>query len=110
MRCFPAQSPSANHAGSSAEFVIVAKDVKGVRKSLGGDVFKASWLRVGGSEPAVSARVRPITQRLSPKPYSLGQLSGLVSAAWAAVVRCCQTTEQRLANDVCQECLSKSLK
>jgi hypothetical protein len=53
-----AQSPPAHHAGSSAKFVIVAKDVKGVRKSLGGDIFKASWLRVGSSEPAISARVR----------------------------------------------------
>lgn len=47
--------------------MIVAKDAKGVRKSLGGDVFKASWVRVGGTEPAVSARVCPITQLSSPK-------------------------------------------
>ena len=44
-------------AGGSAEFVIVAKDIKGVRKSLGGDVFKASWIRVDSTESAVSARV-----------------------------------------------------
>lgn len=46
-------------AGSSGEFTIVAKDAKGVRKSLGGDVFTVTWRRAGCLDPPMTGRVRP---------------------------------------------------
>ena len=48
-------------AGSSTDFVIVARDAKGIRKSLGGDVFKVSWTNLDGSETPMIGRVRPST-------------------------------------------------
>ena len=34
----------------------VAKDAKGFQKSLGGDVFTASWARAGDDEPATHGK------------------------------------------------------
>ena len=45
------------HTGGKAEFLIAAKDVKGVRKSLGGDVFTVSWTRAGQKEPPMTGLV-----------------------------------------------------
>ena len=45
-------------AGEQADFTVVAKDGKGVRKSLGGDTFALSWTRAGAGEAPHSGRVR----------------------------------------------------
>ncbi len=44
-------------AGGKAEFLIAAKDAKGVRKSLGGDVFTVSWTRAGRTEAPMTGMV-----------------------------------------------------
>lgn len=45
-------------AGEHADFTVVAKDQKGVRKSLGGDTFALSWTRAGSGDPPHAGRVR----------------------------------------------------
>ena len=50
------------HAGGQADFVVVAKDGKGVRKSLGGDTFALSWTRAGADEPPHAGRVSPLSR------------------------------------------------
>lgn len=44
--------------GEQSEFTVVAKDQKGVRKSLGGDTFALSWTRAGSGDPPHAGRVR----------------------------------------------------
>ncbi|CAL8470627.1 g10169 [Coccomyxa elongata] len=48
-------------AGQSADVTFVAKDAKGVQKSLGGDTFTVSWKRVGlDDEPATTGKVEDL--------------------------------------------------
>ena len=44
--------------GEQAAFSVVAKDQKGVRKSLGGDTFALSWTRAGSGDQPHAGRVR----------------------------------------------------
>jgi hypothetical protein len=44
--------------GEQAAFSVVAKDQKGVRKSLGGDTFALSWTRAGSADQPHAGRVR----------------------------------------------------
>ena len=44
--------------GGQAEFLIAAKDAKGVRKSLGGDVFTVSWTTASRREAPMTGLVR----------------------------------------------------
>ena len=39
----------------------MARDARGIRKSLGGDVFKVSWVILGGNEAPMIGRVRSST-------------------------------------------------
>ena len=45
------------NTGEQAAFTVVAKDQKGVRKSLGGDTFALSWTRAGSGDQPHAGRV-----------------------------------------------------
>ena len=67
---------------------MVAKDQKGVRKSLGGDTFALSWTRAGSGDQPHAGRVRwnllasakcaRTHARLVPKQAALHQPAGLL--------------------------------
>ncbi len=65
-------------AGGQAEFLIAAKDAKGVRKSLGGDVFTVSWTSAGRQETPMTGLVR---LGATPVPLCTSE-QGLRSVDW----------------------------
>ena len=57
--------------------MILAKDARGIAKSMGGDVFSVTWSRVGSLEPPMTGRVRPSTlilQADETRPYIVGYM------------------------------------
>ena len=63
----------------------VAKDAKGFQKSLGGDIFTASWARAGDDEPATHGTApshNPLMDILQCSMHSLSHRQCSAARCW----------------------------